>query len=89
MKNEKLKLILTALQCSHPHYLGDAFSVSIQYDSLNGFYAYFFMEGAYKDFITAYTFEVFAAVARLYNVSVSIRVRHGVPVVSMSYGSYC
>lgn len=89
MKNEKLQLIIASLQYSHPHYLGQNFAVSIQHDSPKGFYAIFFMADAYKDFITDYTYGVFAAVARLYNVSVSIRVRHGLPVISMYYGSYC
>ena len=89
MKNKKLELILTALQYSHPHYLGEEFAVSIQGDYPNGFYAVFFMADAYKTFISDYTYEVFAAVARLYNVSVSIRVRQGLPVITMSYGSYC
>lgn len=89
MKNEKLQLIVASLQHSHPHYLGRNFDLSIQYDSPNGFYAIFFMSDVYKDFITDNTYEVFAAVARLYNVSVSIRVRQGLPVVTMSYGSYC
>lgn len=89
MKNEKLNQIVAAMQHSHPHYLGEAFHLSIQFDGLKGFHVVFFMEDAYKYFITDYTYEVFAAVARLYNVSVSIRVRHGLPVISMSYGSYC
>lgn len=89
MKNKKLELIIASLQYSHPHYLGKDFAVSIQYDSPNGFYAVFFMQDAYKYFITEYAFEVFAAVARLYNVSVSIKVRQGLPVITMSYGSYC
>lgn len=89
MKNEKLKLILTALQYSHPHYLGDDFAVSIQGDYPKGFYAVFFMQDAFKHFITDYQFEVFSSVARLFNVSVSIHVRQGLPVITMSYGSYC
>lgn len=89
MKNEKLQLIIAAMQYSHPHYLGEDFYLSIQGDYPNGFYAVFFMQDAYKYFITDYTYEVFAAIARLYNVSVSIRVRQGLPVITMSYGSYC
>lgn len=54
MKNEKLKLILASLQYSHPHYLGDDFAVSIQGDYPKGFYAVFFMQDAYKHFITNY-----------------------------------
>lgn len=87
MKNKKLQLIVASLQCSHPHYLGEDFHMSIQFDSTNGFNVLFFMPDAYNDFITEYTFEVFSSVARLFDVSVSIRVRHGVPVVSMFYGS--
>lgn len=88
MKNEKLQLIIASLQYSHPHYLGENFDVSIQFDGTHGFYAVFFMQDAYKTFISEYTFEVFAAVARLYNVNVSIRVRQGLPVITMSYGDY-
>lgn len=88
MKNEKLQLIIASLQYSHPHYLGQDFDLSIQYDRPNGFDAIFFMQDAYKTFISEYTFEVFAAVARLYNVSVSIKVRQGLPVVCMYDGTY-
>lgn len=89
MKNKKLQLIVAAMQYSHPHYLGEEFHMSIQFDGAKGFYVIFFMSDAYKSFITDYAFEVFSSIARLFNVSVGIRVRHGLPVITMSYGSYC
>lgn len=87
-KNEKLSAIVAALQCSHPHYLGEDFYLSVSHDSPRGFRVVFFMEDSYKTFITDYQFEAFAAVGRLYNVSVSVKVYHGVPVVCMNAGSY-
>ena len=87
-QNEKLSAIVAALQSSHPHYLGEDFYLSVSYDSPRGFRVLFFMEDFYKTFITVYQFEAFAAVSRLFNVNVSMEVCHGVPVVSMDYGSY-
>ena len=87
-KNEKLSAIVAALQCSHPHYLGEDFYLSVSHDSPRGFRVIFFMEDFYKTFITEYQFEAFAAVGRLYNVNVSVKVCHGVPVVCMYEGSY-
>lgn len=87
-KNEKLSAIVAALQCSHPHYLGEDYYLSVSYESPRGFRVLFFMEDFYKTFITDYQFEVFAAVARLFQVNVSMKVCNGVPVVCMFTGSY-
>lgn len=72
------------MQQSHPHYIGEDYQLSIKRDTETEFRVELYMPDAYKSFITAYALEVPLSVARLFNVSVSVRCKHGVPVICMS-----
>lgn len=67
-----------------PYTLGTDYAVSINHDDEKSFLIYIFPSGCYSWFFTSTLLVLMLAFASAFNLSMGVKTKHGVPVISLT-----